>query len=729
MFQTSANDFIKKIILTDVSEVDELIANELADIRNKFINNDETNFVQNVMKLMYLNMRGYNTSFGQIRIISLVSKQQYSFKRIGYLAAASIIDMTNDLSILITQEIQKDIKSSDDRIKICALQFLANCGDQQIFQNVIHDLIPLFDSINVNVVKSAVMCAVRAIRQNKDFAEEYKPFVPKLLAKGEHTLQIVAVNLANAIYESDSSAVESWKQIVPKVINQLKQLQDGGQFAANSVYSHKRLNDPFLQIKLMSFLTIVGESSTELDDLLTTIVTSGNLGSQSAYAILQAAVECVSSCAQKESLRGLAVNQLGKTLAMKNSSIIYSALASLSKMLFRSSVFDRESPDSIAVQRYRDIIVMLLDHQDNSIRRRALDVICALVNKTNCQEVIPQMIDFLKSVDSDFRAEMVPKILAVTQSFAPDDLWNFDTQLDIILRCDGYIPSASITQFTNLVIKKPTLHKHAVSLLSNALVAYSENQSLCQVGAFIIGELQEDPSVNDIETLTTIAHIPQTSEETMCYVVAALAKLGNRFNQQESVSKLLMEMSKTNSLEIQQRCGEMARILANKDLRNGLLAQLDDDVEETESTKEVEKPTTELVVEKPKEEAPKATITPPKGSVLAFKNNDYVIFFEIAPVPNQPRLMIRVSTFGLGDKPLTKFLIQYGVPIGWSLHAQAPSGNVLEPLGGKPIVQVIMVECKNRTKLLMKAVVSYLYITQPLKDQITMNPVFQKYGL
>ena len=728
MFQTSAEDFIKKVILSEESEVDEVVANELADIRNKFINNDDTNFVQNVMKLMYLNMRGYNTSFGQIRIIALVSKPQYSFKRIGYLAAASIIDMTNDLSILITQEIQKDIKSSDDRIKVCALQFLANCGDQQIFQNVIHDLIPLFESINVNVVKSAAMCAVRAIRQNKDFADEYKQFIPKLLAKGEHSLQIVAVNLATVIAENDSSAVESWKQIVPKVISKLKQLQDGGQYAANSIYSHKKLNDPFLQVKLLNFLTIIGESSTELDDLLTTIVTSGNLNFQTAYAILKAAVECVSSCAQKESLRGLAVNQLGKALAMQNPSVVYSALSSLSKMLFRSSVFDRESPDSIAVQRYRNAIVKLLDHRDNSVRRRSLDVICALVNKSNCKEVIPQMVDFLKSVDNDFRSEMVPKILAVTQSFAPDDMWNFDTQLDIILRCDAYIPSASITQFTNLVIKKPALHKHAVSLLSNALVAYSDNQSLCQVGSYIIGELQEDPSLNDIETFTTIARIPQTSEETMCYIVAALAKLGNRFNQQEEVSKLLMEMSKTSSLEIQQRCGELARILANKELRNGLLAQLDD-VEEAEAPKEVDKQTTELVADKPKEETPKATITPPKGSVLAFKNNDYAIFFEIAPVPNQPRLMIRVSTFGLGDKPLTKFTIQYGVPIGWSVHAQAPSSNVLEPLGGKPIVQVIMVECKNRTKLLMKAVVSYLYITQPLRDQITMNPVFQKYGL
>ena len=793
----TAKGFIQQVLGCRLAKQDRIIAEELATLRTKFNNGDNDNFIENIKKLMFLNLRGCNTSFGQIPVIKLVSGTQYSHKRLGYIAASFLLDMTSDISILITQELQKDLKRPGKRVKMAAMQFLANVGDATICETVMSELLPIFQLNDCAMLKTATMCAVRCIQNYPDGLEEFKPFVARLVVHTDHGVAIAGVNLAKEINKHDVTAKEKWYSLIPTIIKALKSFQTGAEM--KSCYIHRRFNDPFLQIAYLDFLSLCGQPSTDLDDLLTTIITSLSTQTQTGYSILHAAVNCVSHCANNDSIRALAVNQLGKILSTKNNSIIYAALSSLARTLFHSAIYDRDSPDSVAVQRYRDSIIQLLDHPDNSIRRRALDVILALVNSSNAKEVVPQMAGFLKSVDGDFRMEMVPKIFNVIQTFAPDDIWNFDNQLDIILRCDGYIGTSSIAQFTNLVMRRPEVQKHAIATLSNCLVAYPENQALCQVASFLVGELQDDPSVGDIETLLTISRMPQTTEETLCYIIIALAKLANRFGMQEKVAHDIVALGSTNSLEIQQRCGEFARILINENLRNQLLAKADvvmdrATAERAQAMKQAQQQQQQAPVQpeevdllslgtpsapsqpqqqqsspeidllslgnvpqpaqnavpatnavnamlgapaqpqgQPQQQQPqqqKSAINPPPNSVEACRTTDYVMFFEIAPVQNQPRLMIRVSIFGLGTKQLTNFHVQYGVPVGWTVHAQQPSSDVLEPFGsGRPIVQVIMAECRARTKLAMKAVVSYLYSAQPLKDQITMNPVFDRFGL
>jgi hypothetical protein len=74
--------------------------------------------------------------------------------------------------------------------------------------------------------------------------------------------------------------------------------------------------------------------------------------------------------------------------------------------------------------------------------------------------------------------------------------------------------------------------------------------------------------------------------------------------------------------------------------------------------------------------------------------------------------------------PLNDFVIQYGVPQGWVIAAQPPSGPTLEPRGGRPIRQVMMLENRGSTPLAMLTQISYKYRSQPIREAGRINPIF-----
>jgi hypothetical protein len=115
----------------------------------------------------------------------------------------------------------------------------------------------------------------------------------------------------------------------------------------------------------------------------------------------------------------------------------------------------------------------------------------------------------------------------------------------------------------------------------------------------------------------------------------------------------------------------------------------------------------------------------PSGAVEAQRTSEYVIYFELQRNASNPRqLAIRSTVFGLNEISLTQFVVHYGVPPGWGIVAQPASGNVLEPKGGRPIKQLLFLENRGPTQLVMLTQITYMYRTQPIKENGRIHPIF-----
>jgi AP-1 complex subunit gamma-1 len=100
------------------------------------------------------------------------------------------------------------------------------------------------------------------------------------------------------------------------------------------------------------------------------------------------------SVESENGLRVLAINVLGRFLQNKDNNIRYVALNTLSKVV---------SVDVDAVQRHRNIIVECLSDPDVSIRKRALELIYALVNDSNIKILAHELLTFLQHSGAEFK--------------------------------------------------------------------------------------------------------------------------------------------------------------------------------------------------------------------------------------------------------------------------------------------------------------------------------------
>ena len=85
----SLADFISSVRLVNNIEKERfLISSEQADIRTYIREMDPDRRASVVAKMLFLHILGENVSYGQMEVLTLMSQERYSYKRIGYVAAA-----------------------------------------------------------------------------------------------------------------------------------------------------------------------------------------------------------------------------------------------------------------------------------------------------------------------------------------------------------------------------------------------------------------------------------------------------------------------------------------------------------------------------------------------------------------------------------------------------------------------------------------------------------------
>lgn len=800
------SEFIASTRLADSIEHEKfIISSEQADIRSYIRECDPQLRPRIVAKLIFLSTIGENVAYGQMEVLTLMSQEQLSYKRIGYLAASVILDESSELTVLITHTILKDLQNTANcRIQCLALSLLANLGSAEMCQAVStevqkiisqatstnhitppksHDQKTKSFDIHPLLLKTAAMASVRIIEKVPELAENFKQSVQKLLKHGSHGVVIAGINLMSHIIRYDPNLIQSFQRYIPaftKILGQLSHSRPSNEFSFNI------FNDPFLQIRLLQIIAKLDRSSDELDDVLEMITTSSDFRRNTGRSILFQAVETIVAVAKKPSLRGLAFSQVGRLFQFKESNVLYSALSLFSRVLYQGNeIVGRTSGDSIALQRYKTQVVRCLNHRDPSIRRRAMDVVSALVDEKNVESLVPEVLDYVRLADKEFRVDLVAKIYTAIQRFSPTLQWNFNIVHRLLIENGRYVSNDMITSFCRMISQHQELQEHAVALLQGSILEESDNQSLTQVASYVIGEFMHnhnsDQSIQNeclqtFNTMKKIVQMPQTLPMTKGYLITSISKIAARFGWIEDAKSFMESLCSSNSIDVQQRAGEMARLMSETEIIDDILAPLakvsekglitkiapnsannkkedeDEDllidISSVSSKNAIENlsavaanlqttnPNSDLndllsldvaskTVQQQPQEDKKIEIKPPQGAIEGLRKPDYVLYFEIRKNPaNQKQVAIRVSVFNLGKVPLNNFQIKYGVPVGWYLQSQPATSKELEPIGNSPIFQQLMVATQTETPLMMKVQISYLYGSQPITEVDEIKPIF-----
>ncbi|TPX35074.1 hypothetical protein SmJEL517_g02482 [Synchytrium microbalum] len=587
----------------------QVIAKESAFIRTSFKEeNVETRHI-NVAKLLYIHMLGYPAHFGQMECLKLVASPKFADKRLGYLGIMLLLDENQEVLTLVTNCLKNDMNNPNMYIVGLALCTLGNISSQEMARDLSGEVEKLLGNSNSYIRKKAALCALRVIRKVPDLMENFLNRAKSLLNERNHGVLLTGTTLLTEMCQYSPAATADVRKLVPALVRHLKNLVTAGFSPEHDVSG---VTDPFLQVKVLRLLRILGkgdaEASDAMNDVLAQVATSTEGSKNVGNSILYEAVLTIMDIESDSSLRVLGVNILGRFLANRDNNIRYVALTTLTKACQTT-----QSVDAAALQRHRATILDCLRDPDVSIRRRALDLVFFLINSQNIRILTRELLSYLEVAEGDVKSSISSRICEFAGRYRPNKRWEVDTVCRVLRVAGSYVDQNVVNHFVKLVTTGPAdLSQYTVRKLYNTIRIEGERalaqEGLVQAMVWTVGEfgdalvngtavlvmddaddsgtslentneLQMAPSERDVlDMFTSLMRGPYATPIVKEYAITAMAKLSGRFQQSDTTDaiKLLIEKYRTNfDFEIQQRAVEYTNLFAlDHDTRIALLERM-----------------------------------------------------------------------------------------------------------------------------------------------------------
>lgn len=557
-----------------------VVDRESANIRENFREDDSPWKCRNIAKLLYIHMLGYPAHFGQMECMKLVAQPRFTDKRIGYLGAMLLLDERSEVHLLVTNSLKNDLNASTQFVTGLALCTLGSICSSEMCRDLANEVERLVKSSNTYIKKKAALCAFRIVRKVPELMEVFISCTRSLLGEKNHGVLMGATTLVTEMCERSPDVLNHFKKLVPNLVRILKNLLMSGYSPEHDVTG---ISDPFLQVKILRLLRVLGKddprATEEMNDILAQVATNTETAKNVGNAILYETVLTIMEIKSESGLRVLAVNILGRFLLNPDKNIRYVALNTLLKTV---------SIDYQAVQRHRTTVVDCLKDPDVSIRKRAMELCFALMNKTNIANMTKEILIFLETADPEFKSECASKMYVATERFSPNHEWHLDTMITVLRLAGNYVPDEVVSCMIQLISSHSELQHYAVMQLFRAAQLDSTNaQPLLQVAFWTIGEFgdlllqpadADSAKVEESDVVSVFENVlpsTLTSLSTKCYGVTALAKLATRFGAEVDRINALVRANQAHlHLELQQRSVEFSRLLDCGDIKYGLLERM-----------------------------------------------------------------------------------------------------------------------------------------------------------
>ncbi|KAG2702096.1 hypothetical protein I3760_06G075000 [Carya illinoinensis] len=584
--ETRLRDMIRAIrACKTAAEERAVVRKECAAIRASINENDPDYRHRNIAKLMFIHMLGYPTHFGQMECLKLIASAEFPEKRIGYLGLMLLLDERQEVLMLVTNSLKQDLNHANQYIVGLALCALGNICSAEMARDLAPEVERLLQFRDPNTRKKAALCAIRIIKKVPDLAENFINPAAALLKEKHHGVLITGVQLCTDLCKVSPEALEHFrKKCTEGLVRTLKDV-------VNSPYAPEYdiagITDPFLHIRLVRLLRVLGQGDADasdlMNDILAQVATKTESNKNAGNAILYECVETIMSIEDNGGLRVLAINILGRFLSNRDNNIRYVALNMLMKAI---------TVDSQAVQRHRATILECVKDSDASIRKRALELVYLLVNESNVKPLTKELIEYLEVSDQEFKGDLTAKICSIIAKFSPEKRWYIDQMLKVLSEAGNFVKDEAWHALIVVISNTSDLHGYSVRALYRAFQTSAEQETLVRVAVWCIGEygdmLINNVGLLDIENPITVTgsdavdivelaikrHTSDLTTKSMSLI--ALLKLSSRFPScSERIRDIIIQNRGSLVLELQQRSIEFNSVIEkHQNIRSALVERM-----------------------------------------------------------------------------------------------------------------------------------------------------------
>ncbi|KAK7040144.1 AP-3 complex subunit delta [Paramarasmius palmivorus] len=362
MWERTLQDLIRGLRANKKDEA-KFIAKAIEEIRQEIKGDDMELKAGAVMKLTYLDMLGYDMSWASFHVVEVMSSPRIHLKSVGYLAAGQSFDQDTDVLMLTTNLLKKAHVS-------VTLNGISNIVTSDLARDLSPELIRMLNHSRPHIRKRAVIALYKAIQR---YPEVLQHSISRMREKLEDPDSGVVAATVNVLCELARRNPEDYLTLAPALFHLMTTSSNNWMlikiikiFGALSPY------EPRLVRKLQPPIT----------ELITTTP---------AISLLY---ECVHTCITGGMLQGSSGDALARTCISKLAAFVEDPDQNLKYIALLAMVKIVPSHPHLVAQ-YQDTILSSVNDQDISIRMRALDLVSAMVDQTNLQSIVQQILSHL----------------------------------------------------------------------------------------------------------------------------------------------------------------------------------------------------------------------------------------------------------------------------------------------------------------------------------------------
>lgn len=415
--------------------------------------------------------------------------------------------------------------------------------------------------------KKAALCLLKLYRGNRDFfsVEEWIDRMAILLADRDIGVLISVMSLLNGFCVHAAADFEAMVTYVVDILFRLVVKRDN-----SSDYLYYQTASPWLQVKCLKFLQNYEiPSNTELRDKLNEILrkilskmesADNNATRNGDYSILFEAVNLIIAYrgSAESKLHESAVAFLGRFIALNDANIRYLGLDAMYKLVRAEGTAD--------VQQHLDMVISSIKESDVSVRKRALDLLFAMTDHSNCEQIVEELLLNLSSSDEAIKDEIIVKIAILSEKFAKDLTWYLDTLVKVIMVAGDFVSEDVWHRVVHIVTNHPELHEYASEKLCEIVQSKFAHETAVALGGYILGEfgmnICERPGMSGYDQFAALQqHFPAASLKVKAILLTTYVKFFNLYpDVREVISAVFQKYSVSGHLELQQRACEYLRI-------------------------------------------------------------------------------------------------------------------------------------------------------------------------
>lgn len=570
------------------------INKELANIRSKFKGDKTLDGYQKkkyVCKLLFIFLLGHDIDFGHMEAVNLLSSNKYSEKQIGYLFISVLVNTNSDLIKLIIQSIKNDLASRNPIHVNLAMQCIANIGSKEMAEAFGYDIPKLLvsgDTMDV-VKQSAALCLLRLFRTSQEIIPggEWTSRIVHLLNDQHLGVVTAAASLIDALVKRNP---DEYKGCISLAVSRLSRIVTAS-YTDLQDYTYYFVPAPWLSVKLLRLLQNYTPPDDpgvrgRLNECLETILNKAQeppkskkvQHSNAKNAVLFEAISLIIHNDSEPNLLVRACNQLGQFLSNRETNLRYLALESM--CLLATSEFSHE-----AVKKHQEVVILSMKmEKDVSVRQQAVDLLYAMCDKTNAEEIVQEMLNYLETADYSIREEMVLKVAILAEKYATDYTWYVDVILNLIRIAGDYVSEEVWYRVIQIVINRDDVQGYAAKTVFEALEAPACHENMVKVGGYILGEFgnliagdQRSAPIVQFQLLHSKYHL--CSPMTRALLLSTYIKFVNLFPEVKSVVQDVFRQHsnlRSADAELQQRASEYLQlsIIASTDVLATVLEEM-----------------------------------------------------------------------------------------------------------------------------------------------------------